>query len=115
AAYHLPMGARGMDHDLAYRALASGAVDAIDLYSTDAEIAYYHLRVLKDDLHYFPRYEAVYLYRLDLEQRAPNFAAVLNRLEGSIDAQRMRAMNKAVKIEARARRALPPIFWASRR
>ena len=99
AAYHLPMGARGMDHDLAYRALASGAVDAIDLYSTDAEIAYYHLRVLKDDRHYFPRYDAVYLYRLDLEKRAPGFVAALNELAGSIDAPQMRAMNKAVKID----------------
>ena len=102
AAYRLPMGARGMDHDLAYRALASGAVDAIDLYSTDAEIAYYHLRVLKDDRHYFPRYEAVYLYRLGLQQRAPRLVAALNSLAGSIDAQQMRAMNKAVKIDGRS-------------
>jgi osmoprotectant transport system permease protein len=93
------MGARGMDHDLAYRALASGAIDAIDLYSTDAEIAYYHLRVLQDDLHYFPRYDAVYLYRLDLDERAPAFVAALDDLAGSIDAPQMRAMNKAVKID----------------
>lgn len=99
AAYHLPMNARGMDHDLAYRALASGAVDAIDLYSTDAEIAYYHLRVLKDDLHYFPRYDAVYLYRRDLAQRAPKFVAALNGLAGSMSAAQMRAMNQSVKID----------------
>src|SRR5690348_4515620 len=99
SAYHLPMAARGMDHDLAYRALASGAIDAIDLYSTDAEIAYYHLRVLKDDYHYFPRYDAVYLYRLDLDKRAPKFVAALDGLAGSIDAQQMRAMNKSVKID----------------
>ena len=98
-AYRLPMEARGMDHDLAYRALAAGAVDAIDLYSTDAEIAYYHLRVLQDDRHYFPRYEAVYLYRQDLDQRAPKFVAALDSLAGRIDATRMRAMNKAVKID----------------
>lgn len=98
-AYGLPMNASGMDHDLAYRALASGAVDATDLYGTDAEIAYYHLRVLQDDRHYFPRYEAVYLYRLDLDRRAPKFVAALNGLAGSIDAGQMRAMNKAVKID----------------
>jgi osmoprotectant transport system permease protein len=101
AAYHLPMAARGMDHDLAYRALASGAVDVIDLYSTDAEIAYYHLRVLDDDRHYFPRYDAVYLYRLDLDRRAPRFVAALNGLAGRIDARQMRAMNKAVKLDGR--------------
>ncbi|MGH8163709.1 MAG: ABC transporter permease subunit, partial [Rhodanobacteraceae bacterium] len=87
------------DHALAYRALSSGAMDATDLYSTDAEIAYYHLRVLQDDLHYFPRYDAVYLYRLDLGKRAPAFVAALNALAGTIDATHMRAMNKAVKID----------------
>ena len=98
-AYHLPQSPRGIDHALAYRALASGAVDAIDLYSTDAEIACYHVRVLKDDLHYFPHYDAVFLYRLDLERRAPGFVAALDDLAGAIDAKQMRVMNKAVKID----------------
>ena len=98
-AYHLPQIARGMDHDLDYRALASGAVDAIDLYSTDANIDYYHVRVLKDDRHYFPHYDAVFLYRLDLKQRAPAFVEALDDLVGSIDAKQIRAMNKAVKID----------------
>ena len=53
--YGLPQTeVRSLDHDLAYRALAAGDVDAIDLYTTDAEIPYYHLRVLDDDLGYFP-------------------------------------------------------------
>lgn len=98
-AYHLPQTPRGIDHALAYRALASGAVDAIDLYSTDAEIAYYHVRVLKDDLHYFPHYDAVFLYRLDLKRRMPGFVAALDGLAGAIDAKQMRVMNKAVKID----------------
>ena len=98
--YGLPQKkVNGLDHSLAYRALASGAVDAIDLYSTDAEIPYYHLRTLDDDLHYFPRYEAVYLYRLDLLQRAPAFVAVLQKLTGRIDASAMRAMNAKVKLQ----------------
>jgi osmoprotectant transport system permease protein len=88
----------GLDHTLSYRAVASGAVDAIDLYSTDAEIPYYHLRTLRDDRRYFPRYEAVYLYRLALEQRAPAFVGVLHKLAGSIDEEAMRAMNARVKL-----------------
>ena len=89
---------RGLDHTLAYRAVASGAVDLVDLYSTDAEIPYYHLRVLNDDLHYFPRYDAVYLYRLDLARSAPAFVAVLQRLAGRIDESTMRRMNADVKL-----------------
>lgn len=109
-AYHLPMGARGMDHALAYRALASGAIDVTDLYSTDAEIAYYHLRVLTDNKQYFPRYDAVYLYRLDLEKRAPAFVASLNALAGQISAEDMRSMNKAVKIDGKSEAATAANF-----
>lgn len=61
----------GLDHDLAYRAISSGSINVIDLYSTDAEIAFYHLKVLDDDRHVFPLYEAVFLYRIDLHNRAP--------------------------------------------
>ncbi len=89
---------RGLDHTLSYRAVASGAVDAIDLYSTDAEIPYYHLRTLTDDRHYFPRYEAVYLYRLPLEHSAPDFVASLHKLCGRIDVAAMQRMNAEVKL-----------------
>jgi osmoprotectant transport system permease protein len=99
AAYGLPMAARGIDHSLAYRALASGAVDAIDLYGTDAEIAEYGLRVLVDDRRYFPSYQAVFLYRLDLAGRAPGAVDALTGLAGTIPIDAMRAMNKAVKID----------------
>jgi len=102
-AYQLPQtDVRGMDHALSYRALASGAVDAIDLYSTDAEIPYYHLRTLTDDRHYFPRYEAVYLYRLSLEKTAPAFVKALQKLTGRIDEPAMRSMNAAVKLHGRS-------------
>jgi osmoprotectant transport system permease protein len=89
----------GLDHTLSYRAIASGAVDAIDLYSTDAEIPYYHLRTLDDDRHYFPRYEAIYLYRLALNRSSPAFVAVLQKLSGRIDEHAMRAMNARVKLQ----------------
>lgn len=97
--YGLPQTqVRGLDHALAYRAVANDAVDLIDLYSTDAEIPYYHLRVLDDDLQYFPRYDAVYLYRLDLERTAPAFVKVLNGLVGRINETTMRSMNADVKL-----------------
>ena len=57
ARYGLPHDARGMDHDLAYRALASGGADVTDVYTTDAEIRAYELRVLEDDRRFFPRYD----------------------------------------------------------
>src|SRR5262249_3529611 len=89
----------GVDHDLAYRGLQSGAIDATDLYSTDAEIRFYQLRVLEDDLHVFPEYRAVLLYRAKLKDRAPEVLRALSRLEGAISESKMTAMNARVKLE----------------
>ena len=98
--YQLPQQhVTGITHDIAYRALADGSIDVTDLYSTDAEIAYYRLRVLRDDLRHFPSYEAVFLYRADLERRAPEAVKALHRLEGRIDQARMIAMNGQAKLQ----------------
>ncbi|TDI63963.1 MAG: ABC transporter permease subunit [Alphaproteobacteria bacterium] len=105
--YGLPQtNIRGLDHDLGYRGLAAGDIDVMDLYSTDAEIAYYGLKVLADDLGHFPAYAAVFLYRADLEARAPGALGALARLSGRIDDAAMARLNGAVKLkgwsEARA-------------
>ena len=97
---------KAMDHDLAYRALADGAVDLIDLYSTDAEIRHYDLRVLRDDLKHFPAYRAVFVYRADLETRAPAAIAALRLLSGTIDEPTMIGMNAAAKLHRRPERAV---------
>jgi len=66
--YGLPQSnVTGLEHDLAYRGLDSGRIDATDVYTTDAEIAAYDLMVLEDDRHHFPVYDAVWLYRADLQ------------------------------------------------
>jgi osmoprotectant transport system permease protein len=90
---------RGFDHDVAYQALADGSIDVIDLYTTDAEIGYYGIRVLDDDRHHFPDYQAVLLYRADLEQRAPEALHAMLRLQGQIDVSTMIALNRAAKID----------------
>jgi osmoprotectant transport system permease protein len=99
ARYSLPQTPRGIDHGIAYEALRQRQVDAIDIYSTDAKIREYGLRVLDDDLHYFPRYDAVLLYRLDLPQRLPRAWRALQGLEGRITADAMIAMNAQAELE----------------
>src|SRR5262249_10183188 len=67
AAYALPQrDVRGMAHDLAYRAVAEQSIDVTDLYSTDAEIAYYDLIALADDRRFFPVYDALFICRADV-------------------------------------------------
>lgn len=100
--YGLPQqDVRGVEHELAYRALGAGEADVTEVYTTDAEIAYYHLRTLDDDLDYFPRYEAVLLYRADLAERAPRALKAIERSLGLIGVKQMIALNAAVKIEGK--------------
>ena len=99
AAYGLPQTPVGLDHGLAYDAIAAGKIDVMDVYSTDAKIERYKLRVLKDDRGVFPRYDAVLLYRLDLPQRLPQAWKALQALRGRIDQSRMIRLNAAAELE----------------
>jgi osmoprotectant transport system substrate-binding protein/osmoprotectant transport system permease protein len=102
AAYALPFPTpRGLDHGLAYEAVAQDQVDVIDIYSTDAKIAKYGLTALADDRAYFPRYDAVLLYRTDVPQRFPRTWAALQKLERTIDEPTMRRMNAAAELEGK--------------
>lgn len=102
-AYGLPHAdPRGLDHGLAYEALAAGQVDVIDIYSTDAKIGRYRLRVLADDARFFPAYDAVLVYRHDLPQRFPRTWQVLQQLQGRIDATHMIGMNGAAELSGAA-------------
>jgi len=87
---------RTMDLGLLYRAIAQRQVDIIAGNSTDGPIQPLHLTVLADDLHYFPPYDAVPLFREDAYRRWPQMRAAVAELEGKIDAQEMQAMNEAV-------------------
>src|SRR5260370_22378541 len=80
----------GIDHALGYGALAHGSIDIKDAYSTDAKIEQNDLVVLEDDLQFFPKYEAVFLFRLSMPTDA---IAALRRLEGTLDEKRMIRLN----------------------
>jgi len=103
AAYGLPFAApAGLDHGLAYEALAAGRIDVMDVYTTDAKIARYGLRVLEDERGYFPRYDAVLFYRLDLPRRAPRAWARLQALAQRIDERAMIRLNGAVELQGQS-------------
>lgn len=89
--YLLPQkDVRGLDHQLAYRALLQGELDVTDFYATDPEILRHALVVLADDARFFPEYRALLLHRADLR---PAAVAALRTLAGRIDAGTMRALN----------------------
>ena len=90
---------RSVDHGLAYDAIGRGDLDVIDVYSTDAKIPRLGLRLLEDDRHFFPAYDAVFLYRVDARRRLPGAFAALEALAGLLDAGTMTSLNARVEID----------------
>jgi len=105
-----PEWVRGMEHELAYRALVEDSIQVIDLYSTDADIAYYDLVALDDDRRYFPSYDAVWLRRIDLAERSPELVRVIDSFAGRIDEARMIHMNARVKLDRLSEEAVASEF-----
>jgi osmoprotectant transport system permease protein len=98
--YRLPhKKIRTMDHNLAYRGIEHDAIQLTDLYTTDAEIEFYRLRVLEDDRGFFPTYYAVILMRDDLAKRAPKAVEAVLRLENAVASQEMAAMTARVRLD----------------
>jgi osmoprotectant transport system permease protein len=82
-----------------YQALAEGAVDVIDGYSTDGLIARYDLVVLEDDRRFFPPYEAAALVGASLAGREPRALAALTELSGRLDVEAMRRYNRRLEVD----------------
>lgn len=98
-AYNLqPQDVRGMDHALTYRALDADEIQVTDVYSTDPNIRLYQLRILKDDRSHFPSYEALYLYRTELEVSHPEFVAQLHKMSGQLSDEKMLELNQQVEL-----------------
>ena len=101
---------RVMDPSLLYAAVAGGQVDVITAYSSDGRIAAYELITLEDDRGAIPPYDAVVLVSRSLGAGRPDVVAALHALEGTIDVERMRAMNAAVDRDGKSPAAVAEEF-----
>lgn len=97
----------GLDHGLAYAALAGGQVDVIDVYTTDAQLARQPVRVLRDDRGFFPRYDAVLLMRAGVDDRP------LHRLAGALPEAKMTLLNAAVELDGQPFATVAKAFLAT--
>ena len=104
-----------MEHALTYRAIASGEVDVMDVFSTDGQLERLHLRLLEDDRHFFPDYAAVLLARREMTVRYPRtWARLREALEGRLDAARMARLNAMADLDGRPVAEVAAGFLAGR-
>lgn len=89
----------GIQHGLAYQAIADGKIDVTDAYSTDGELERYRLKVLDDDKDFFPQYLAVPLTRTNMN---PAVKTLISKLGGRLDDDSMRRLNAKVVVDQRS-------------
>lgn len=85
-----------MNASLMYAALKNKRVDVAVGYSTDGRIKAFDLKVLKDDKHYFPPYEAAPLVQQSFARKHPDVIEAVNKLAGKISTSTMSELNSRV-------------------
>jgi len=108
--YHFDMNPKNvnrMEHSLTYQAIDQNAVDVIDVYSTDAKIRKFNLRVLDDDPA-ISRVPGRLVARKAFVDRYPAQWQALGKLAGTIDVNTMLDMNAKPISTSAAMRRLPP-------
>jgi osmoprotectant transport system permease protein len=109
--YGIALGqVRGIEHALAYEALAAGEIDLVDAYSTDGKLLRYPLRTLEDDRGFFPPYNAAPTVRGETLRAHPELRAVLEQLAFRIPDDVMIRLNYAVEEEGRGFREVAAEF-----
>lgn len=93
---------RDLDPSLTYQAIAKGAVDVIDGYSTDGRIPAYNLISLTDNKKLFPPYYAAPVIRQDILDAYPDLRKTLASLGSLIDNETMMKLNHEVDKKKRS-------------
>ncbi|ALC87946.1 glycine/betaine ABC transporter substrate-binding protein [Bacillus sp. FJAT-22090] len=88
-----------LDPNVMYEAVKNGDVDIIPAFTTDGRIERFELQTTKDDLGFFPKYDAVPVVRLEALEKFPELEKVLNDLAGKISEEDMLKMNARVDID----------------
>lgn len=85
-----------MQIGLVYDAAQQGKMQAILGYSTDGRIRSYHLKVLQDDRHFFPPYEAAAVANQSILKEYPQLVPTIHKLDHKISLKTMQTLNYEV-------------------
>lgn len=102
-----------LNASLKYQAIGRGDMDVTDAFATDGPIKQYSLKILEDDLGFFPPYHAAPIVRKEVLDKHPELKSVLNMLAGKLDDATMTELNYLVDVEGKAVEQVAKEFLAS--
>ncbi|QUR95185.1 osmoprotectant ABC transporter substrate-binding protein [Macrococcoides canis] len=85
-----------MQIGLVYEAVNAGKMDVVLGYTTDGRIQSYDLVVLKDDMQFFPPYDANPVATNELLKNDPEIKKILESMKGQISTEQMQKLNYEV-------------------
>jgi osmoprotectant transport system substrate-binding protein len=101
---------KSMDLGLLYQALEQKQVSMAAANTTDGQLNKLDVKVLEDDKHVFPPYQACIVIRVASLAAYPNLRAILSELSGKISDTAMRGMNYEVDAQHRPARDVAADF-----
>ncbi len=87
-----------MDINLRYKSFESHKINALDVFTTDAQIKELDLKVLKDDKGFFPNYQAGIVIRKEIVKKYPEALEILEKLDSKINDEMMQDLNYQVEV-----------------
>jgi osmoprotectant transport system substrate-binding protein len=113
--YKLPLarGAQGLEASRLFPSLQSGDLSMIAVNATDGNLASPEFRVLTDDMHAFPPYQACLLVRHTAVVNEPQLGPVLAQLAGKFTGDAVRKMDAEVDLNHRRPADVAADFLAS--
>ncbi|MDF2595651.1 MAG: opuCC, partial [Clostridia bacterium] len=91
-----------MNVSLKYQAIGQGQMDVTDVFTTDGQIIEFNLKILEDDLAFFPPYYAAPIVKNETLKKHPELEGVLNKLAGKISDEDMTNLNYQVDVEKKS-------------
>lgn len=90
---------KGMDPGLTYSAIKEEQVEAVVAFATDGRIPRYDLKILEDDLGFFPPYFPAPVINNETLEKYPEIADVVEELAPHLTMEKMAELNAKVDID----------------
>ena len=96
--YRIQFGkTKDIDVGLKYDAIRGSQVQAMPIFTTDGQLEGANLKVLRDNLGFYPAYDCMNVVRQDTLDKYPKLRPVLESLAGTINEETMAQMNHQVE------------------
>lgn len=103
-----------LDIGLKYNAIKSGEIDAMSIFTTDGQLSTPEIKVLKDDKHLYPNYNAGFVIRKEVLDDHPSLQPELDKLTGQISEADMAKMSYQVETKKMAPETVARNFLESK-